>query len=142
MSDEVSAALRRMVRERAGGRCEYCCMPDSEPVYPHEPDHIIALKHGGPTTSDNLAYACFECNRAKGSDIASLDPDTGTLTPLYHPRTQQWSEHFHFAGAVIEPLTAVGRVTVFVLRLNQDARVAIRTTLLQAGRYPQPDSSE
>jgi hypothetical protein len=111
-------------------------MPDSEPVYPHEPDHIIALKHGGPTAADNLAYACFECNRAKGSDIASLDPESGLLTPLYHPRSQRWDEHFHFAEAIIEPLTPVGRVTVFVLRLNQDARVAIRASLLLAGRYP------
>ncbi|MBX3436655.1 MAG: HNH endonuclease [Planctomycetaceae bacterium] len=40
----------------------------------HEPDHIIAEKHGGETTAENLALACFDCNWFKGSDIASLDP--------------------------------------------------------------------
>src|SRR5262245_30322653 len=86
MRDEISVALRRAVRERAGGRCVYCFMPETEPEYPHEPDHIIALKHGGTTASENLAYACVECNRAQGSDSASLDPATGALTrPLSSP---------------------------------------------------------
>jgi hypothetical protein len=74
MSEDISAALRRMVRLRARGQCEYCFMPDEEPTFPHDADHIIALKHGGPTIAENLAYSCFDCNRAKGSDIASLDP--------------------------------------------------------------------
>jgi len=138
MSEEVSAARRREVRERAGKQCEYCFMPDSEPLFPHEPDHIIALKHGGKTVSNNLAYACFECNRAKGSDIASLDPATGGLTPLYNPRTQQWTEHFRLNGPIIEPITPEGRVTVALLRLNQAARVAIRDNLMREGRYPHP----
>ena len=72
MSDEISAVLRRAVRERAGGRCAYCFMPETEPVYPHEPDHSIALKHGGPTASENLAYARFECNRAKAATLPRL----------------------------------------------------------------------
>lgn len=110
-------------------------MPDSEPVFPHEPDHIIAIKHGGRTTSENLAYACFDCNRAKGSDIASIDPDTGTLTPLFSPRTQIWNEHFRYNGPVIEPRTAIGRVTVRLLRLNLPVRVAIREGLMRADRY-------
>ncbi len=135
MSEEVGAALRREIRERAGGRCEYCFMPDDEPVFPHEPDHIIAAKHRGQTTSENLAYACFECNRAKGSDIASLDPATGALTPLFNPRTQVWPAHFRFNGPVIEPLTAEGRVTVFLLHFNIPPRVAIRAMLLAEGRY-------
>jgi hypothetical protein len=136
MSEEVSAALRRQVQARADGKCEYCFMPEGEPLFPHEPDHIVALKHRGKTTRDNLAYACFECNRAKGSDIASLDPATGKLTPLYNPRTQQWTDHFRFNGPIIEPLTPEGRVTVFILRLNQAARVAIRDNLMREGRYP------
>lgn len=52
MSEEISISLRTLVRQRAGGCCEYCGMPDTEPVFPHEPDHIIAIKHGGPTTSE------------------------------------------------------------------------------------------
>lgn len=140
MSGEVSAALRREVRERAHGCCEYCYMPDSEPLYPHEPDHIRALKHGGVTTSDNLAYACFVCNRTKGSDIASYDPVSDELTPLFNPRQQVWSEHFRFNGPLIEPLTAVGRVSVRLLKLNQPSRIVTRDQLMQAGLYPRAQS--
>jgi hypothetical protein len=140
MSDEIGAPLRRLVRERARGRCEYCLMLDSEPVYPHEPDHIIALKHGGPTNADNLAYACFECNRAKGSDIGTLDPATGALTPLFSPRKDHWSEHFRFNGPAIEPLTPIGRATVALLHLNAIPRIAIRESLMQEGRYPAPST--
>ena len=33
MREEVRASLRRLVRERARGRCEYCWMPDDEPFH-------------------------------------------------------------------------------------------------------------
>ena len=49
------ASLRREVRERAGERCEYCLLAELQAVPPHEPDHLIALKHDGQTTSANLA---------------------------------------------------------------------------------------
>lgn len=133
MSEEIRPALRLIVRERANWCCEYCGMPDYILMYSHEPDHIIALKHGGETKSENLAYACFQCNRAKGSDIASYDLVTGLLTPLFNPRTQVWREHFSLNGAIIEPLTAIGRVTVKLLNLNSPTRVAMRENLLQAG---------
>ena len=75
----ILASLRREVRERAGERCEYCLLAESQAFFPHEPDHLIALKHGGETTSANLALACFDCNRFKGSDIASIDTVTSEL---------------------------------------------------------------
>jgi hypothetical protein len=43
---------------------------------PHEIDHTIAEKHGDRTTKVNLALACKLCNTYKGSDIASIDPQT------------------------------------------------------------------
>ena len=91
--------------------------------------------------SENLAYACFDCNRAKGSDIASIDPDTGILTPLFSPRTQVWSEHFRVNGPVIEARTAISRVTVRLLRMNLPVRVAIRESLMRAGHYTAPYSA-
>jgi len=84
----ISAALRREVRERAGERCEYCLLAESQAFFPHEPDHLIALNHGGETASANLALACFDCNRFKGPNIASLDPVTRELAALFNPRTQ------------------------------------------------------
>jgi hypothetical protein len=110
-------------------------MPESEAVVPHEPDHIMATQHGGQTTRENLAYACFDCNRTKGSNISSLDPDTGTLTPLFNPRQHRWTDHFSWNGPSIEPLTAVGRATAFFLRFNDPVQVEIRANLQSQGRY-------
>ena len=70
----VPERVRRQVQERAQGRCEYCLIHEADMYYPHEADHVIAEKHGGPTSLDNLAWACFYCNRFKGSDLASVDP--------------------------------------------------------------------
>lgn len=132
----ISAALRREVRARAGKRCEYCLIAESQVFFPHEPDHLIALKHGGETTIGNLALACFDCNRFKGSDIASIDKVTGELTPLFNPRTQQWREHFDTRDGLIIPLTATGRVTERLLQLNLPTRVEIRQRLAILREYP------
>src|SRR5215207_10403939 len=102
----ISAALRREVRERARKCCEYCLVAESQAFFPHEPDHLIALKHGGETHSRNMALACFDCNRFKGSDIASVDQLTGELVALFNPRTQSWTEHFSLNSGRIIPLTA------------------------------------
>jgi HNH endonuclease len=110
-------------------------MPDVEALVAHEPDHIVATQHGGQTTLDNLAYACFQCNRAKGPNLTSLDPTTGQITLLFHPRIDVWDAHFRWNGAVIESLTAVGRATVFLLRLNDPDRVTTRANLMRQARY-------
>jgi 5-methylcytosine-specific restriction endonuclease McrA len=90
----MDAALVRQVWQRAGNRCEYCRMAQDFDPTPFEIDHIIAIKHGGPTVLPNLALSCYHDNSHKGSNIAGLDPKTGKLTPLFNPRRQQWSRHF------------------------------------------------
>jgi hypothetical protein len=132
----VPANLRRKIRERAGNRCEYCLLAEDDAFLPHEPDHIIAEKHGGKTNLQNLALACFDCNRFKGSDIASIDPVSGNLIPLFNPRTQAWSDHFRVEDGRIIPTTPIGRVTEKLLKLNLQARIEIRTKLKKAKRYP------
>lgn len=59
--------------------------------------------------------------------------------PLFHPRTQVWSAHFQLAGGAIQPLTPIGRVTAALLKFNLPARVEVRATLGQTGRYPGGD---
>lgn len=132
----IPAPLRRLVLERAGGRCEYCLILDTLVLAAHEIDHIIAEKHGGQTAADNLALACALYNKRKGSDLASLDPDTGQLTPLYHPRQHTWIEHFRWDGTRISPLTPIERATVRLLQLNSPTRRAEREWLLAAGLLP------
>jgi len=132
----ISLALRREVRERAGQRCEYCLLAESQAFFPHEVDHLIAQKHGGETASGNLVFACFHCNRFKGSDISSLDGLAGQLVALFNPRTQKWAEHFRLQGGEIIPVTSVGRVTEKILRLNLPGRVKRRKKLIALGSYP------
>jgi hypothetical protein len=142
MSERVPAALRRLVQQRAGGQCEYCLLAEDDAMLPHEPDHIIACKHRGPTDESNLAWSCFVCNSHKGSDIASIDIETGQVVRLYNPRIDSWSTHFRLEGARLTPLTPVGRVTEYLLQFNQPDYIELRQLLIQAGRYPPSPRSE
>jgi hypothetical protein len=90
---------------------------------------VISVKHGGETADHNLALCCTICNRYKGSDIASLDPESGQLTPLFLPRTDRWDEHFRLQDGDIIALTSKGRVTVRLLRMNHPTRVRERQLL-------------
>jgi 5-methylcytosine-specific restriction endonuclease McrA len=121
--------LRQFVIERANNRCEYCLYPQALSMLSFEMEHIISEKHGGATTAENLALACPYCNRAKGSDLGSIDPQTGKLTPFFNPRTQRWSDHFQLVRAEIIPLTAEGRVTVAILQFNHPDRLRERAQL-------------
>lgn len=131
MSQPMPASLRRHVRERAQYRCEYCKFPQFAAARPHEPDHIVAHQHGGETNAENLALACFDCNRNKGPNLGSLDPLTGELVRFYNPRLQEWNQHFEWHGAEILPLTAEGRVTLKILTFNEPQRVAERAELIE-----------
>ncbi|XPM53630.1 MAG: HNH endonuclease [Leptolyngbya sp. IPPAS B-1204] len=117
-SAKISADLRQLVSERAQGRCEYCLLHQNFSIYTYEVDHIIAQKHGGPTTADNLALSCLSCNRHKGTDIATFDPATGEITLLFHPRNQSWVEHFRLNNGRIKGMTPAGRVTAKLLMFN------------------------
>ncbi|WP_437539571.1 HNH endonuclease signature motif containing protein [Sorangium sp. So ce726] len=135
---QVPAALRRLVGERAGGRCEYCLIPEQMTLAAHEVDHIVALKHGGATTPENLALSCVLCNKHKGTDLASIDVETGELTALFNPRRDAWSDHFEVHGEELVPKSAVARVTVRLLQLNHPRRRAERLLLAAAGLLPGP----
>lgn len=133
----ISETLRRLVVDRAQECCEYCLIYESDSLYGHEIDHIIPEKHRGQTNEHNLCLSCIDCNRFKGSDFASFDPETGEeIVRLFNPRRDIWTHHFRLEGAFIVPVTAVGRVTVFVLKLNDELRVRSRRALITAGRYP------
>ena len=128
----IPASLRRQVIERAKNRCEYCLLPAEVAFFPHEVDHVIAEKHGGTTTIDNLAFACWRCNRHKGSDLTSFDPNTQALSPLFNPRTQVWTEHFAYEAETMVGLTPEGRTTISLLQLNSQERL-IERRLLTSG---------
>lgn len=139
MSSYVPAALRRFVAERAAGLCEYCLLHESDGYLAFEVEHVIAEKHGGRTSPENLAYACVTCNRRKGSDIGSITEGAGALTRFFNPRLDHWSDLMAVNGARIEPVTDIGEVTIRILALNDADRVAERDLLVEAGRYPPPE---
>ena len=139
MNPRPNDDLRRQVIRRAGGRCEYCLIHQEDAVARHQIDHVIADKHGGPTTLENLALSCVLCNLRKGSDLSSIDPDTGEVTRIFNPRTQDWSDHFRIEGVRIVGASPEGRATVQLLQLNSHQRLAERRELKRAGRFPPGD---
>jgi hypothetical protein len=123
----MDAANKRIVRERAGNRCEYCRLSQEQsPLVPLQIDHIRPRQHHGGDDLDNLALACIDCNLHKGPNVAGFDKDTNALIGIFHPRQQQWLEHFELQGPLIVGKTAIGRVTVDVLNMNSYEQVALR----------------
>ncbi|HEY6328157.1 MAG TPA: HNH endonuclease signature motif containing protein [Blastocatellia bacterium] len=116
--------------------CEYCLIDEGSTFLGCSVDHIVSVKHGGPTEVDNLAYACLFCNRHKGTDLGSLLQETGDLIKFFNPRTDKWPDHFRLEGAIIQPLTSVGEVTARILKFNDPERILERETLAAAGRFP------
>ena len=133
----IPAELRRRVRERAGNRCEYCRIQEATTLLGCEVDHVISEKHGGLTVENNLALACFECNRAKGSDLGSyLAPGATQLTRFFHPRWDEWQQHFLYQPTgELMGLTPEGMVTARLFNFNASIRVAERIALVQRGLY-------
>ena len=129
-----TAAVRREVVRRAGNRCEYCLIHQEDSAARHQVDHVIAEKHGGKTTLDNLALSCLPCNRRKSSDIGATDPESGQFVRLFDPRRHEWSDHFRLVAERIVGLTPEGRATVEFLQLNSPDRLQERAELIRLDR--------
>jgi hypothetical protein len=129
----MDSATSLFVRRRAGERCEYCRLPQAASALRFHIEHIVARQHGGTDDSANLALACPECNYQKGTNLSALDPDTGALTPLFHPRRDQWPEDFARAGARIVGKTPKGRATAWLLEMNTGDRLRWREMLHRLG---------
>jgi len=93
--------------ERAQGRCEYCRLAQQGQEATFHVDHVIPLKEGGETASDNLALACVSCSLRKAARLRAIDPESGAEVSLSSPRHDLWHEHFGWEGA---RLNSWGRV--------------------------------
>ena len=129
----MDAAAREFVRQRAGGRCEYCLLPEECDEWPFHLEHILAKQHGGTEEFDNLCWSCSRCNLHKGTNIASIDAESGDVVALYNPRKHQWNAHFEISDARIVGLTKVGRTTARLLHMNDVHRVDLRRDLIVRG---------
>ena len=105
--------LARLVRQRAGHRCEYCLLPQQWQESAFHLDHIRPRSARGRNHVENHALACVGCSLKKGAQVTAIDPATGKLTRPFNPRLDRWSEHFAWDGYWrIMGLTPVGRATV------------------------------
>ncbi|MBC7795511.1 MAG: HNH endonuclease [Pyrinomonadaceae bacterium] len=135
MSNYINAEIRRIVATRANNVCEYCLIAEEDAYFRFQVEHIISRKHDGSSELDNLALACVYCNRHKGSDIASLKPNTDELIRFYNPRKDKWREHFLLNETFIESLTEIGEATTRILQMNNDEQMLERDILIRQKRY-------
>ena len=134
----MPASLRWEIRERAKDRCEYCGLAAAAQEAEFHIDHIIPVAAGGLTELDNLALACVSCSLRKGARLAALDPQTGRMAALFHPRLDSWRLHFRWEGERIVGLSPTGRASVAALNMNRTLVLAIRREETIRGRHPPP----
>jgi hypothetical protein len=124
------------VIERAHNRCEYCLLSQIGQEAAFHVDHIFAEANGGKTEEPNLAFACVSCSLRKEARQSGRDPESGKRVRLFNPRRDKWAEHFRLLGFEVEGITAIGRATVEVLRLNRPAILLIREEEMLRDRFP------
>ena len=130
---KLPPALVKIVRDRGNGRCENCHFPAFYTRVGFQIDHIIATKHAGTSKDSNLAFACYYCNVHKGPNVAGVDPITGTIVRLFHPRNDEWDDHFQWDGPWLFGHTPIARATIHVLEINEASTVQLRSLLLEEG---------
>lgn len=86
-------------------------------------DHIIPKSCGGGENFSNKALSCKRCNAKKCDTVKFLDSQSKQLANIYHPATQQWSEHFEVKSVsqglhVIIGKTDTGRATADLLEFE------------------------
>ena len=109
--ERVTTPLKKLVASWANGNCEYCRSQSRFAMQPFSVEHIIPRSRGGKTTADNLALSCQGCNNCKYNKTKAIDPVSGELAALYHPRQEQWEEHFIWNDdfSIIIGITPTGR---------------------------------
>lgn len=130
--------LYQGVAERADRRCEYCRAPEHVFNFAFEVEHVQPRSAGGDNSLDNLALACASCNAYKAVATSEWDEDTQQVSQLFHPRRDQWGDHFRFDGEtnLVYGTTPIGRVTVTRLKLNSGFQLRARRQWIQLETYP------
>lgn len=138
MPRKIPSALQDRVRQRANYLCEYCHTNERWQYDPFTMDHVLP---SGEDTLENLALACFHCNRRKSDRQTALDPETDQTVPLFNPRQHIWAEHFIWSsdGLLIIPRTEIGRATLDLLELNRERTRLIRSADVSVNRHPPAD---
>jgi hypothetical protein len=127
-----------LVADRANHRCEYCHAPELVFNFPFEVEHILPLSREGTNSQENLALACRSCNLRKGIRINGIDPQSNTEVQLFHPRLEEWDNHFQAdtTSGIILGMTAIGRTTVNILEINSQPQVTARQLWIRLSLFP------
>ena len=138
MPHKISLLIREQVRQRAAFLCEYCHTDEHWQLVPFTVDHILPTSEGGSDTLENLALACFHCNRYKSDKQTVVDAITEKEILLFNPRQMRWEEHFIWSadGLRVLPRSEIGRVTIEQLKLNRDRVLRIRQDDIAINRHP------
>jgi hypothetical protein len=132
----MDATSRQFVRKRAKDRCEYCHLPQAAaPFLTFHIEHVQAQQHVENDSLENLALACPDCNRHKGPNLTTIDPQTRLIIRLFHPRYDVWDSHFEYRGTIIVGRTSVGEATIRLLQMNTVERVEMRAELQKSGDF-------
>ncbi|MBD2772352.1 HNH endonuclease [Iningainema tapete] len=136
-------SVQEQVRQRANYLCEYCHASELWQYVCFTVDHVIPLSLGGTNNLENLALACFHCNRRKTNRLKATDPQSNEEVPLFNPRQHLWREHFIWSAdrLLIMGLTPIGRATVSALALNRERVINIRAADKEIGRHPPVEDS-
>ncbi len=134
----MNEQLRKFLRERARGCCEYCLSPVEYSSDPFSIEHIIPRSKGGSDEVDNLAFSCQGCNGRKYNHISAIDPLTDIYIPLFHPRKDVWNDHFVWNESYTQliALSSTGRATIERLQLNRREVINLRKLLVMVGAHP------
>jgi len=92
----VSKSTRFEVFKRDTFTCQYCGRRTPDVVL--EIDHIVPRVQGGTNDPENLATACFDCNRGKGP--RSLARRVTKAVPQPHVNSEDM-ERFHYYAQVL-----------------------------------------
>jgi len=135
---KFSHFIQEKVRRRANFLCEYCHTDERWQLVQFTIDHIVPISEGGTGELENLALACFHCNRKKFDKQSVSDSQTNSIIPLFNPQKMLWNEHFTWSedGLRIISLTEIGRVTIELLKLNRERILQIRQDDVFVNRHP------
>ncbi|TVQ21048.1 MAG: HNH endonuclease [Leptolyngbya sp. DLM2.Bin15] len=134
----LTTAEKQFITQRARRCCEYCLSQADFSPDPFSIEHIIPIAKGGTNRLENLALSCQGCNNRKYTHTEAIDPVTGNIVPLYHPRQQQWNNHFVWSQDFTRMIgtTPIGRATIKRLDLNRLGVMNLRELLASIHRHP------
>lgn len=138
LEPRLTQQQKAKVKDRSIDCCEYCGSQEAYSPDSFSIDHIVPLHKGGTNSFNNLANACQGCNNRKYVSTTAIDPLTGEEVALYHPRRDNWLEHFVWNEdfTLLIGLTPTGRATIEKLEINRKGVVNLRKLLHERGLHP------